>query len=67
MGKEKKFIEKYRGYTIYLEDNEYTIEPKPIFRGIYARTIEEIKLWIDYVKEREALEDLIKKDKEGKQ
>ncbi|MHA1396156.1 MAG: hypothetical protein ACTSSF_00300 [Candidatus Heimdallarchaeaceae archaeon] len=57
----KRFIEKYRNYAIYLEGNEYIAVPKPKFTNIYGKTVDEVKLWIDYVKEREALEDLINK------
>ena len=56
MGKEKKFIESYRGYAIYLKDNEYIALPKPELGSICGKTIEEVKECIDYIEQEKAIE-----------
>ena len=56
----KRFIEKYRGYAIYLKDNEYIALPKPKLGSICGKTIEEVKECIDYIEQEKALKDWIK-------
>ena len=56
----KRFIEKYRGYAIYLKDNEYIAVPRPKLGSICGKTVEEVKECIDYIEEEKALKDWMK-------
>ena len=56
----KRFIEKYRGYAIYLKDNEYIALPKPKLGSICGKTVEEVKECIDYIEQEKAIEDWMK-------